>query len=152
KALVLRAKRAVSIEASRQPEANATAKAGETKRRHPIANVRKRISLAVKKGTAVQTTKKTSGKARQKPATPIDKGTPLTKAGGRAVAKKAPVRQVAKKAAPITSFRAVKKKIPAKVVKKRAERTNAMVEGSEQVVPMPETQAQDRTPAEENVG
>ena len=147
------AKRAVSIEASRKPEANATAKAGETKRRHPIAKGRKRISLAAKKGTAVQTTKKTSAKARKKPPTPIVKGAARTKAAGRAVAKKAPVRQVAKKAAPVASSRSVKKKIPAKMVKKAvAERTNAIVEGSEQVVPLPEAPAQDRTPAEENIG
>ena len=153
KSSVLSAKKALSLEASPRTEANAAAKAGETQRRQPIAKHKKRASLAAKKQKAAQPTSKGAGKTKKKWPTPEVKGVVRVKAARPAVAKKAPVRQVARKAGAVTSSRVLKKKVPAKVVTQTvAESTKPVVEGSKQVMPLPKAPPQDRTPAEEHVG
>src|SRR5215471_17972682 len=62
KASVLRAKEAVSLRASTRTATNASVGDEKSKRQHPTAEGRKRISLASKKRKAVQTTNKNAGK------------------------------------------------------------------------------------------
>ena len=113
KASVLRAKKAVSSQASTRTQVTASVKAGKSKRRHPIAKVSKRISLAAKKQKAAQTANKAAGKTRKKSPTPVVKQVVRTKTARPAVAKKAQVKdpgKVAKKATAQAPVKQVTKK------------------------------------------
>jgi len=152
KASVLRAKKAVSLQASPKTATNASVRAGKSKRRQATAEARKRASLAANKRRPVQTKNKAARKAGKKSPTPVAKAV-RTKTAGPTVAKKAPVKQLVKKAAAVASFRKVKNKILASVGKQTvAERTKTIVERPEQAVDVPEIPTQNRTTTAANVG
>jgi hypothetical protein len=158
KTTILRAKKAVSLQASSRTVTSASVKAGKPKRPHLTAESRRRISVGGKKRRKGQATKKASQKiTRKKPATPVVKGTTRAKSAKPAVAKKVamkhPVRKVAKKAAVKAPVKKVVKKVAAKVVNETAAPTTKNgVEVPKHAVPVPESPAQGRGTGESSVG
>jgi hypothetical protein len=150
KASVLRAKKAVSLQASPMTKAGASVKVRKSKRRHPVAKGRKGTSLASIKPKPRPVGQEGRAKAKKSSASVVKKV--VLPQAARPTAKKASVRQVAKRAA-APSAKTGNKRSRGKVVTPTvAERTKPLVQDPEQVVHLAETPAQDRTQAEENIG